>query len=214
MRRETKRRLSLAVGYLLLLAGGWWLGKETLGLLQFELMPSSERQVHSMLLATVLLFAVASAIPFVPGAEIGLGLMLMFGSRMALLVYLAMTSALLFAFMIGRLVPISAIAASFKLLGFSRAHGLVTELGQVAPEAWPERLAQIAPGRFTGFLIGHRYLALALLFNLPGNSLAGGGGGLALTAGISRLFRWPAYLLTVLLAVAPVPLMFALIGAT
>jgi hypothetical protein len=46
-----------------------------------------------------------------------------------------------------------------------------------------------------------------VLINLPGNMLVGGGGGIALVAGMTRLFSWPAFLLTVAVAVAPVPLL-------
>ncbi len=212
MRAETKRRLWLVLAYLALLAGGSWLGREMLALMRAELVSPSAPELRSMLLASVLVYTLASAIPFVPGAEIGFALMLLSGGRLALVVYLGMISALLLAFLIGRLVPLPAIAATFELIGFRRAHEWACRLGDVSPQTWPERLTQLAPGRFAGFLIGHRYLALALLFNLPGNSLAGGGGGLAMAAGISRLFRWPAYLVTVLLAVAPVPLLFTLLG--
>ena len=59
-----------------------------------------------------------------------------------------------------------------------------------------------------------RYPLLAALINVPGNAVVGGGGGIALTAGFSRLFRpgWTA--LTVALAVAPVPLIVWLTGTT
>jgi hypothetical protein len=38
----------------------------------------------------------------------------------------------------------------------------------------------------------------------------GGGGGIALSAGMSGLYPLPAYFTTVAIAVAPVPLVFAL----
>ena len=56
-----------------------------------------------------------------------------------------------------------------------------------------------------------RYLGLALVFNLPGNSIFGGGGGIAMLSGASELFRWRAFLLTVMLATSPVPVLM-LIG--
>jgi hypothetical protein len=57
------------------------------------------------------------------------------------------------------------------------------------------------------FLSKYRYLTIALLFNLPGNYLIGGGGGISLACGISRRFSWKWFLLTVVLAVSPVPLL-------
>jgi len=67
-----------------------------------------------------------------------------------------------------------------------------------------------APARVIPRLLRHPCLALALALNLPGNSLIGGGGGIALSAGISGLYPMRSYLATVAVAVAPVPLLFAL----
>lgn len=60
------------------------------------------------------------------------------------------------------------------------------------------------------FLLRHRYLVLALLFNFPGNAIIGDGGGIGLIAGMSRLFPFPKYLLLVCVAITPVPLLFLL----
>jgi len=57
-------------------------------------------------------------------------------------------------------------------------------------------------------LLRYRYVALAVAINTPGNVILGGGGGLALMAGLSRLFSPLPFLLTVLIAVLPVPLLF------
>ena len=64
-----------------------------------------------------------------------------------------------------------------------------------------------APPGIAPLMLRHRYLAIAMLINLPGNMLIGGGGGIALVAGMTRLFPWPAFLLTIAIAVAPVPLL-------
>ena len=61
-------------------------------------------------------------------------------------------------------------------------------------------------------LLRHRYLALGVAFNLPGNTLLGGGGGIALAAGMSGLYPLLAYVAVVAIAVAPVPLL-VLLGA-
>jgi len=50
----------------------------------------------------------------------------------------------------------------------------------------------------------YRYLALAVLLNVPGNAVIGGGGGIAMLVGMTRLFSFPAYIATVVLAVSPV----------
>lgn len=36
-----------------------------------------------------------------------------------------------------------------------------------------------------------RYVALAVLLNIPGNVVIGGGGGIAFAAGMTRLFSFP-----------------------
>jgi hypothetical protein len=42
---------------------------------------------------------------------------------------------------------------------------------------------------------------------MPGNSILGGGGGIAIVSGASRLYRWKWYLPTVVLTTSPVPLL-------
>ena len=69
-----------------------------------------------------------------------------------------------------------------------------------------------APRRLVPFSICHRYLAIAFAFNLPGNALIGGGGGIALLAGLSGLFSLSGYLIAVCIAVLPVPLAAVLGG--
>ena len=44
-----------------------------------------------------------------------------------------------------------------------------------------------APTRLLPFLLRYRYVALALAFNLPGNAVLGGGGGIAMMAGLSGI---------------------------
>jgi hypothetical protein len=61
--------------------------------------------------------------------------------------------------------------------------------------------------RFLSFLAKYRYPAIGILFNMPGNYLIGGGGGISLACGISRNISWKWFLLTVAVAVSPVPLL-------
>jgi hypothetical protein len=91
-----------------------------------------------------------------------------------------------------------------------RARKLVTELEPLSAEERFRFLARSTPSRIVPFLLRHRYLVLAVLFNLPGNVIIGDGGGIALIAGMSRLFPFPKYVLLVCLAITPVPLLFLL----
>jgi len=47
-----------------------------------------------------------------------------------------------------------------------------------------------------------------LVLNLPGNSLVGGGGGIAFIAGLSGMFSYIGFILAIAIAVAPVPVFF------
>jgi hypothetical protein len=161
-----------------------------------------------MIIAAAVLYIVVAAVPFVPAAEIGFAMMLLGGPEVAGLMYLCTVLALTSAYLVGRVVPARFCAAALAYFGFRRARDLVL---QVAGLDAPARLALLqakAPRRFLPGLLRHRYLALALALNLPGNTLLGGGGGIALIAGLTGLYSVTGYLTTVALAVAPVPLLF------
>jgi hypothetical protein len=153
-----------------------------------------------------------SAIPFVPGAEIGLGLLVALGAKGALLVYVGMIAALGIAFVAGRFVPPAWIAGALGALGLMRARDLVLTSSDLSYSERTRFLETHAPARWLPFLLRHRYVALGLLLNMPGNVILGGGGGIAFAAGACRLFSPGAFLLTILIAVAPIPLAFLLFG--
>lgn len=56
-------------------------------------------------------------------------------------------------------------------------------------------------------MIRYRYVVLTVLLKISGNAIIGGGDGLALVAGFSRLYAVKATVLTLALAVSPVPIM-------
>jgi hypothetical protein len=136
----------------------------------------------------------------------------MFGAKVALLVYTAMVAALSLSFLAGRFVPASRLAALFGYLGLGKARDMALAMAPLAPQDRLGLLVERLPYRAVPILLRHRYLALVLLFNLPGNSVVGGGGGIAFTAGLSGLFSLPAYLTTVMVAVAPIPLCVLAVG--
>jgi hypothetical protein len=65
-----------------------------------------------------------------------------------------------------------------------------------------------APLKIIPYLLKHRYLMLAVALNLPGNVIIGGGGGIGLIAGMSRLCPFPRYILFVSVAITPLPILF------
>lgn len=157
-----------------------------------------------------LAYMVALALPFVPGVEIGLTIIMVFGAFGAMVVYAATIGALGFAFAAGRLIPAHIFA------------GLLQRSGVAIPdEPLDAAMRRVAAGaragrgrwaRVAARLLAYRYLALGVALNLPGNSVLGGGGGIALLCGASRQFRWYWFVLTVAVATAPVPLLVVIGG--
>lgn len=182
------------------------------GLLNFEIRPSNEDAVHRSITVTAILYTILLAIPFVPGAEIGLALIAMLGPPIAILVYLCTVTGLSLSFIVGRLIPLSALIRFAEDIRLTRTGRL---LKSIEPLGRQERIAFLvnqAPNRFVPFALRYRYIALAIALNVPGNFLIGGGGGIGLFAGISRLYSPSVYLITIAVSVAPIPLAVLIIG--
>jgi hypothetical protein len=204
------RRIIFAAVYILVLV----LGVAASSLLHESMLGSGSGPVAAGLLATLFLaFILCSALPFIPGAEIGFGLLMILGAEGAVAVYLAMVAALSLAFAAGRFVPVRWLAAALESLGLYRARDLVTTSMEMAMEDRTHFIEANAPSRWVPLLVRHRYVALAVLLNTPGNVVLGGGGGIAFAAGACRLFSTASFLVTILIAVAPVPLAFLLFGS-
>ena len=174
--------------------------------LNFPVRPGNEDAVHRTIMISSALYTILLAVPFVPGAEIGVGLMVMLGPRIALLVYLCTVTGLGLAFLLGRLIPLSVLATISHDVKLERTSRLLREIEPMSKQQRLVLLVDRAPKRFIPLLLRYRYLALAVALNIPGNYLIGGGGGIALFAGVSRLYSVSGYLLTIALSVAPVPL--------
>jgi hypothetical protein len=162
------------------------------------------------ILIAAAVYVVALAVPFVPGVEIGLLLLGIFGAPVAPLVWGATIAGLAIAFAAGRLIPVDTIPGIGRRLGLARPADLVGAPSRDARTA--DRTCVRPTSPFGRFLVRRRYLALAVLLNLPGNVVLGGGGGIALMAGASRLYPPLAFLACVVLATAPVPLAVLLLG--
>ena len=174
----------------------------------------SAKLMIGMLATLLIVYALLIAVPFMPGIEIGVSLLLLKGATIAPFVYLATLLGLMIAFSAGRFLPHQWLHDLLADLRLKRACALVNRL---APMTREERLAHLtdrAHGWLRPLVGPWRYLLLAALINIPGNAVIGGGGGIAFTAGFSRLFRpgWTA--LTLALAVAPVPLVVWFTGTT
>lgn len=210
MQKVAHRRVILLAVYILLLTGGFLAGHALLKEASLTARPMTGSGVHMMIATTTMIYTAASAIPFIPGAEIGFGLIFLFGGKIAVLVYGAMLAALTMSYLAGRLVPPSVCAAAFGFAGLRRARDLVLRLAPLPPDRKLEILMEHAPRRIVPLLLRHRYLAVMVLINIPGNSLVGGGGGIAFAAGMSGLFTLPRFFVAIAIAIAPLPLFFML----
>lgn len=165
---------------------------------------------RAALAIALLLFILLLSLPFVPGMEIGLSLMMLFGAEGAMYVYLATLVALSLSFWVGRRLPLSTLGWLLEWLHLKKARTFALELGALSAEERLGYLVEKAPARMVPFLLRHRYVAVALALNLPGNWIIGGGGGIGLLAGMSGIFSYPAYLLAAMVAVSPLPILFLL----
>lgn len=202
-------KIGLLVGVLLTLNYGGSLVMERTDL---QFWPEHENLVMTMLWLAIGFYVLWMALPFVPGIELGLALMGMFGVKGVFLVYLCTLASLSLSFAIGRLIPLHAVARFLGWLHLRRAHQLVLEMEPLKAEEKLDFLLRTAPPKVFPFLLRHRYLMMAVILNLPGNALIGGAGGVGLIAGMSRVFPYPRYLLLISFAITPLPLLF-LVGA-
>jgi hypothetical protein len=178
----------------------------------FHLYPRLEPMMHQMILLATVCYVILIAIPFMPGVEIGLSLIAFLGPKIAFLVYVSTILGLTISYTAGRFIPVRYCAGALGFVGFIRAQNLVNKIAPMTSAERLDYLTENAPPGILPFLLRHRFLALAAAINLPGNALIGGGGGIALFAGMSGLFPFPMYLLTIALAVAPVPLIISITG--
>lgn len=207
----TRTRLAILCAYIALVVLCVMLSRVLPDFAKAEAM-AVDMLLSPMGLMVLALFAILLALPFVPGAEIGLALLMVFGAKAVPLVWLTTVLALCLSYCMGRFVPPEAMARGLAAIGARHAADLVRTLAK-APMAERGALLEAAsPGGPGSWLARNRYLALAVLFNLPGNTLLGGGGGIAFAAGASRLFAPLPYVALVTVAVSPVPIMFALWG--
>lgn len=145
----------------------------------------------SVLLAASVLYAVLLAVPFVPSVEIGLLIMVVFGEVGAISAYLATVIGLNLAYGIGR--------------------ALSHRIDHAAERPYLPGGIACRVTRFIGDLPqGSPIIALALLLNMPANTVLGGGGGIALVYGATRALPWPVFAATVTCATSVIPMLFLL----
>lgn len=202
-------RILLFVAVVLALnAGGTWLAQQ----INFQIFPRHDLLLEGIVLGTAALYLLLMATPFMPGIEVGFALLMLLGYKGAVLVYACTVAALGVSFLLGRKLSPRLISRLLDLLHLHRASSLVRQLEPLDYQGRLDYLTAKAPSKIVPWLLKHRYLAIAVALNLPGNALIGGGGGISLVVGMSKLVPFRAYLVLVALAVAPMPLFFFLKG--
>lgn len=200
------------MGLVAILVAANYLAHDIAGALNFQIRPGNEDAVHRTIMVSAVLYSTLLAIPFVPGAEVGVAMMTVLGPAIALLVYVCTVVGLSLSFVVGRMIPLTALIRFTEEIDFNRINKLLKDIEARGKQERLTYLVNMAPNRFTSILVRFRYLALGLALNVPGNFLIGGGGGIALFAGISRLYSFAGFLVTVAIAVAPIPVAVLVFG--
>ena len=131
-------------------------------------------------------YSILLAIPFVPAIEIGILLMVLFGKSGILAAYLATIVGLNLSYWVGRFLSRGALP-NWLIQAQMKTSQILQKLDGKA-NYYPE-------------------VGLILLFNLPSNSLIGGGGGIAMVAGVTKMISPLGFFATQALACAPLPLL-------
>lgn len=202
-------RVVILIAVLVLATWGAHMVRDALNL---QIRPDNEQQVHRMIMLGSAAYIGLLALPFVPGAEIGLAMLAAFGAAIAPLIYVCTVASMILAYTAGRFLPIDLLRRVLSTLRMHRAADLVV---RAAPLSGEERVAMLLDGQSARALriaVRYRYIALAVAVNTPGNSVIGGGGGIMLMAGLSGIFSPLATVATIALAVSPVPLAMVFLG--
>ena len=180
--------------------------------LDLTLMPNNETQVHRLLMLGSVAYIGLLALPFVPGAEIGLAMLTMFGAAIAPLVYAATVLAMMLSYLLGRLLPGTTLVWILSLFRMRKAADLIGRAAALPPNDRLALLMERSPPKTVRLALRHRYVALALLVNTPGNAVIGGGGGIMMMAGMSGIFAPVQTFIAIAIAVSHVPIAIMVFG--
>ena len=173
---------------------------------------AAARAMFGLLITVMIGYAILLAIPFVPGVEIGIAVLVLQGPSAAPIVYMATAAGLLLAFCIGQYAPLSRLIQFCRDLALDRLAGLLARIEQTPSQERLDQMQERLPRWLAPIFCNYRYVTLGLAINLPGNIALGGGGGIMMAGGLSRLFRTRFAVLTILIATLPVPLSVWLMG--
>ncbi|MDX1599372.1 MAG: hypothetical protein R3295_11980 [Marinobacter sp.] len=215
MDTQAKRKLAGILKLLILIAlivVGNLFTRGVLEGMEVSIRPSNEPMLHRIIVTSMIAYVFLMAIPFVPGVEIGLALMMLLGPKIVPLVYGCTLVSLCLGFMVGRFLSEAMISRFLMDLHLFRAGRFIERLQGLDSQQRLSLMLEKSPRRLVPVLLRHRFLTLMVVINLPGNMIIGGGGGLAMVAGISRLFSIPQFVLLIAVAISPLPLLLLLLG--
>jgi len=200
--RKSRTWSVIAVLLLLSVVGAW-----SNEYLHSQLWPVNLEQAQMLIGCLILAYAVCMMLPFMPAIELGLLLLAMLDIQGIAWLYLVTVLALTASYGIGRVIPFSLLKKLFEYLHFHRASDLLCRAGECGEKEQIDRFIEQAPKRLIPFLLRHRYCVFAVAINTPGNMIIGGAGGIAMMSGLSRLFGFRQFALTLLIAVSPLPIL-------
>ncbi len=166
----------------------------------------AEQAMTGLILAILLGYAVLIAIPFVPGVEIGATVLMVQGAEAAPLVYLATMLGMSLAFLTGQLLSLDWIIARCDRWRMVRLCNLMHRIKETPMQDRLAALKARLPNWLAPFVVNYRYVMVAIIINTPGSIAIGGGGGIMLATGLSRLFNTGWMIATIAVATLPIPL--------
>lgn len=174
---------------------------------------AAARAMTGLIITVMVGYAILLAIPFIPGVEIGIAILMVAGASAAPMVYVATIAGLLLAFCVGQYAPMSRLIQLCQDLRLFRIGRLLYNIDKTPRNDRLDAMHNRLPHWLAAILCNYRYVTLAIAINLPGNIALGGGGGIMMAGGLSRLFQTRFVVLTILLATLPVPLSVWLMGS-
>lgn len=173
---------------------------------------AAARAMTGLLITVMVGYAILLAIPFIPGVEIGIAILMVEGASAAPMVYGATVAGMLLAFCIGQYAPMPRLIRLCQDLRLYRVGQLLERIDIIPRKDRLDAMHDRLPRWLVPVLCNYRYVTLGIAINLPGNIALGGGGGIMMAGGLSRLFQTRFAVLTIVIATLPVPLSVWLMG--
>ena len=138
-------KLALLIGLLVgANYGAHWIAEHT----NLQIRPSNEDVVHRVILASAVAYTVLLAIPFVPGVEIAISLIVMLGPKIVWLVYMCTVAGLCLSYAVSRLVPLNGLVDFLEAMSFKRASNSLREITPMRRKQRLEFLLSRASSRY------------------------------------------------------------------